>query len=187
MKIEYSRNTLRLSEDRKLISAKIYTPFDKSYLESELRKELWHDVSKIDIALDNIDQILEVASNKANWSKKNKEYFKIYQAVKGIKASEIQETIDNIFQGQNFRIDKYCDLGLEGYNLVITGLQWWMTTLDLDITFPDRLELFYHELIRLDIGVLNLPAAAFISDLVKESERLMDIIYGKKLKSEDFI
>lgn len=186
MKIEYSRNTLKLSEDKESFSAKIYTPFDKSYLESELRKKLWYDVSKIDIALDNIDLILEVASNKDNWSKKNREYFKIYQAVKEIKSPEIQETLDNVFMGKDFWIDKYCELGPEGYNLKVTGLKWWLTTLDLDVAFPGRLDFFYQELTWLDIGLLNLPAAAFISDLVKESERLMDIIHGKKRKSKDF-
>ena len=186
MKIEYSRNTLRLSGDKESFSAKIYTPFDKSYLESELRKKLWYDVSKIDIALNNIDQILEVASNKDNWSKKNREYFKIYQAVKEIKSPDIQETLNNVLLGHDFLIDKYFKLGPEGHNLKVTGLRWWLTTLDLDVAFPDRLELFYHELIRLDIGLLNLPAAAFIFDLVKESERLMDIIHGKKRKSKDF-
>lgn len=186
MKIEYSRNTLKLTENKESFSAKIYTPFDKSYLDSELRKKLWYDVSKIDLALNNIDQILEVVSNKDNWSNKNREYFKIYQAVKEIKCQEIQETLNKVFLGHDFWIDKYCDLGPEGCNLKVTGLRWWLTTLDLDVTFPGRLELFYNELIRLDIGLLNLPAVAFISDLVKESERLMDIIHGKRRKSKDF-
>ena len=184
MKIEYSRNTLRLSEDRELISAKIYTPFDKSYLESELRKKLWYDVSKIDIALDNIDQILEVASNKDNWSKKNKEYFKIYQAVKEIKSPDIQETLDNIFLGIDFNIGKYFYLGLEGNSLVVASLTWWRTA--LDIIFPDRLEFFYNKLININLGALSLPAVAFISDLIGESERIREVIYGKRLKSKDF-
>lgn len=187
MKIEYSRNTLKLSENKESFSAKIYTPFDEHYLKTELTTALSRrDVTKMDIALDNIDKILEVTSDKANWSKKNKEYFKIYQAVKEIESPEIQETLDNIFLGHDFLIDKYFKLGPEGHNLKVTGLRWWLTTLDLDLAFPDRLDFFYQELMWLDIGVLNLPAAAFISDLVKESERLMDIIHGKRLKSKDF-
>ena len=183
MKIEYSRNSLKLSEDRELISAKIYTPFDKSYLESELRKKLWYDVSKIDIALDNIDQILEVASNKDNWSKKNKEYFKIYQAVKEIKSPDIQETLDNIFLGIDFNIGKYFYLGLEGNSLVVASLTWWRIA--LDIIFPDRLEFFYNKLININLEALSLPAVAFISDLIRESERIREVIYGKRLKSKD--
>ena len=184
MKIEYSRNTLKLSKDKESFSAKIYTPFDKSYLESELRKKLWYDVTKMDIALDNIDRILEVTSDKANWSKKNKEYFKIYQAVKEIKSPDIQETLDNIFLGIDFNIGKYFYLGLEGNSLVVASLTWWRTA--LDIIFPDRLEFFYNKLININLEALSLPAVAFISDLIKESERIREVIYGKKRKSKDF-
>lgn len=185
MKIEYSRNTLKLSENKESFSAKIYTPFDEHYLKTELTTALSRrDVTKMDIALDNIDKILEVTSDKANWSKKNKEYFKIYQAVKEIESPEIQETLDNIFLGIDFNVGKYFYLGLEGNSLVVASLTWWRIA--LDIIFPDRLEFFYNKLINLNLDALSLPAVAFISDLVKESERLMDIIHGKRLKSKDF-
>ena len=67
---------------------------------------------------------------------------------------------------------------------MVAYLTWWRIA--LDIIFPDRLEFFYNKLINLNLDALSLPAVAFISDLVKESERLMDIIHGKRLKSKDF-
>lgn len=185
MKIEYSRNTLKLSENKESFSAKIYTPFDEHYLKTELTTALSRrDVTKMDIALDNIDKILEVTSDKANWSKKNKEYFKIYQAVKEIESPEIQETLDNIFLGIDFNVGKYFYLGLEGNSLVVASLTWWRIA--LDIIFPDRLEFFYNKLINLNLDALSLPAVAFISDLIGESERIREVIYGKRLKSKDF-